>query len=101
MSFYIGLDLGQSNDYTALAVVEKVKASEASGGGDPDLHLRHLGTRTAPTGPRSRSPALLGVLWGVCPTVSVGTLGGQRAICAIPFDAAASAAQTDSPPFMR
>jgi hypothetical protein len=45
MSFYIGLDLGQSNDYTALAVVEKVKASEASGGGaegDPDLHLRHL-----------------------------------------------------------
>ena len=30
MSFYIGLDLGQSNDYTALAVVEKVKASEAS-----------------------------------------------------------------------
>ncbi len=39
MSFYIGLDLGQSNDYTALAVVEKVTTSE---GGDPDLHLRHL-----------------------------------------------------------
>jgi hypothetical protein len=39
MSFYIGLDLGQSNDYTALAVVEKVTTS---GGGDPDLHLRHL-----------------------------------------------------------
>ena len=42
MSFYIGLDLGQSNDYTALAVVEKVKASEADAEGDPDLHLRHL-----------------------------------------------------------
>ncbi len=42
MSFYVGLDLGQSNDYTALAVVEKVTTSEASGGGDPDLHLRHL-----------------------------------------------------------
>ncbi len=45
MSFYIGLDLGQSNDYTALAVVEKVTTSEAGGGGaegDPDLHLRHL-----------------------------------------------------------
>ncbi len=40
MSFYIGLDLGQSNDYTALAVVEKVEGD--LGGGDPDLHLRHL-----------------------------------------------------------
>ena len=28
MSFYVGLDLGQSNDYTALAVVERTKASE-------------------------------------------------------------------------
>lgn len=37
MSFYVGLDLGQSNDYTALAVVEKVGE-----GRDPDLHLRHL-----------------------------------------------------------
>src|SRR5918994_323586 len=33
MSFYVGLDLGQSQDYTALAVVED------SG---PDLHLRGL-----------------------------------------------------------
>ncbi len=37
MSFYVGLDLGQSNDYTALAVVEKVGDDKA-----PDLHLRHL-----------------------------------------------------------
>lgn len=37
MSFYVGLDLGQSNDYTALAVVEKVGDAK-----DPDLHLRHL-----------------------------------------------------------
>jgi hypothetical protein len=40
MSFYVGLDLGQSNDYTALAVIEKVKTGEA--GDDPNLHLRHL-----------------------------------------------------------
>jgi len=41
MKFYVGLDLGQSNDYTALAVVEKI---EREGGGDldRDLHLRHL-----------------------------------------------------------
>jgi hypothetical protein len=38
MSFYVGLDLGQSNDYTALAVVEKVHHGQT----DPDLHLRHL-----------------------------------------------------------
>ena len=40
MSFFVGLDLGQSNDYTARAVVEKVEGD--LGGGDPDLHLRHL-----------------------------------------------------------
>jgi hypothetical protein len=33
MSFYIGLDLGQSADYTALAVVEDTST---------ELHLRHL-----------------------------------------------------------
>src|SRR5215218_5815930 len=33
MSFYVGLDLGQSADYTALAVVEDTS---------PGLHLRHL-----------------------------------------------------------
>jgi hypothetical protein len=33
MSFYVGLDLGQSSDYTAIAIVE------AAG---TDLHLRHL-----------------------------------------------------------
>jgi len=41
VTFYVGLDLGQSADYTALAVVENV------GGRGPDhevmaLHLRHL-----------------------------------------------------------
>ena len=40
MSFYVGLDLGQSNDYTALAVVERTKAGET--GDAPDLHLRYL-----------------------------------------------------------
>jgi hypothetical protein len=40
--FYVGLDLGQSSDYTALAVVQTVK--EAVGGGNftTHLHLRHL-----------------------------------------------------------
>ena len=42
MSFYVGLDLGQSNDYTALAVVEKIEPERERGAGDPDLHLRHL-----------------------------------------------------------
>ncbi len=37
MSFYVGLDLGQSADYSALAVVEKVKAED-----EDFLHLRHL-----------------------------------------------------------
>src|SRR5215217_7140787 len=39
MSFYVGLDLGQSNDYTALAVIEKVEDNRER---DPDLRLRHL-----------------------------------------------------------
>lgn len=34
MSFYVGLDLGQMNDYTAIAVVQET----ADG-----LHVRHLG----------------------------------------------------------
>jgi hypothetical protein len=34
MSFYVGLDLGQSADYTALAVVQA--------GEDKELRLRHL-----------------------------------------------------------
>ena len=34
MSFYVGLDLGQSADYSALAIAEKTE--------DDDLHLRHL-----------------------------------------------------------
>jgi hypothetical protein len=37
MGFYVGLDLGQSNDYTALAVLEKVGHDK-----ELDLHLRHL-----------------------------------------------------------
>jgi hypothetical protein len=42
MPFFVGLDLGQSADYTALAVVQTVK--EATGGGNfaTSLHLRHL-----------------------------------------------------------
>ena len=43
MSFYVGLDLGQSNDYTALAVVEKTKAGETDDASfATDLHLRYL-----------------------------------------------------------
>jgi phage FluMu gp28-like protein len=39
--FYVGLDLGQSRDYTAVVVAEKVEPSEASGR-DYELHIRHL-----------------------------------------------------------
>src|SRR5215208_5017487 len=44
MSFCVGLDLGQSNDYTALAVVEKVGREGDHHGHHDDhlLHLRHL-----------------------------------------------------------
>lgn len=36
--FVVGLDLGQKQDYTAVAVVERIKR----GGDKPMLHLRHL-----------------------------------------------------------
>jgi phage FluMu gp28-like protein len=39
--FYVGLDLGQSRDYTAVVVAEKIELSEASGR-DYELHIRHL-----------------------------------------------------------
>jgi hypothetical protein len=39
VSFYVGLDLGQAADYTALAVLEAVNAE---GAGARELHLRHL-----------------------------------------------------------
>ena len=38
MSFYVGLDLGQAADFTALAVLEAVSAEEV----ECELHLRHL-----------------------------------------------------------
>ncbi len=37
--FYVGLDLGQSRDYTALCVAEKVPPE---GSDDYELHVRHL-----------------------------------------------------------
>ncbi len=40
--FVIGVDLGQKQDYTAVAVVEKIEPSEAGDAGKPLLHLRHL-----------------------------------------------------------
>jgi phage FluMu gp28-like protein len=39
--FYVGLDLGQSRDYTAVVVAEKIEPSGASGR-DYELHIRHL-----------------------------------------------------------
>jgi hypothetical protein len=44
MPFYVGLDLGQSADYTALAVLEDGKKENPSGAGGIEkyLHLRHL-----------------------------------------------------------
>jgi hypothetical protein len=45
MAFYVGLDLGQAADYTALAVVEEAGSSRspaAAGRDEQDLHLRHL-----------------------------------------------------------
>lgn len=43
MSFYVGLDLGQSQDYTALAVLERVGCRNGQGRRLPaDYHCRHL-----------------------------------------------------------
>jgi hypothetical protein len=43
MPFYVGLDLGQAADYTALAVVQSVKEpNPETGGVHKNLHLRHL-----------------------------------------------------------
>ena len=41
MSYYVGLDLGQSTDYTALAVIEDAPARLREEGAR-ELHLRHL-----------------------------------------------------------
>jgi hypothetical protein len=40
--FYVGLDLGQAADYTALAVVQSVIEQKPEGGTEKFLHLRHL-----------------------------------------------------------
>ena len=42
MAYYVGLDLGQSADYTALSIAQSV--NELNGGGEAKkhLHLRHL-----------------------------------------------------------
>src|SRR5215212_8047688 len=42
MPFYVGLDLGQSADYTALAVVHSVHRRTPDGQTGKALHLRHL-----------------------------------------------------------
>ena len=42
MPFYVGLDLGQSADYTALAVVHSVHTRTPDGQTLKGLHLRHL-----------------------------------------------------------
>ena len=42
MPFYVGLDIGQSADYTALAVVQTVRERNEQGSIESFLHLRHL-----------------------------------------------------------
>jgi hypothetical protein len=42
MPFYVGLDLGQAADFTALAVVQSVMEQNPEGGFRSALHLRHL-----------------------------------------------------------
>ncbi len=42
MPFYVGLDLGQAADYTALAVVQSGVQENPEGGTEKFLHLRHL-----------------------------------------------------------
>jgi hypothetical protein len=42
VGYFVGLDLGQSNDYTALAVVQSGKGPDGNGRTKTFLHLRHL-----------------------------------------------------------
>jgi hypothetical protein len=42
MPFYVGVDLGQSADYTAVAVIQTVTEENPAGGTERHLHLRHL-----------------------------------------------------------
>ena len=42
MAYFVGLDLGQSADYTALAVLQTVKERVGEGSFRTVLHLRHL-----------------------------------------------------------
>jgi hypothetical protein len=42
VAYFVGLDLGQSADYTALAVVHSVKERNDAGNFNTFLHLRHL-----------------------------------------------------------
>ena len=42
MAYYVGLDLGQSADFTALAVVQRVNEVNGEGEVEKRLHLRHL-----------------------------------------------------------
>ena len=42
MGYFVGLDLGQSADYTALAVLQTVKERTGGGNFGTVLHLRHL-----------------------------------------------------------
>lgn len=42
MAYFVGLDLGKSADYTALAVVQTVKEPNEEEKLEKYLHLRHL-----------------------------------------------------------
>jgi hypothetical protein len=42
VDYFVGLDLGQSNDYTALAVVQKARELNEEGRYETHLYLRHL-----------------------------------------------------------
>jgi len=49
-TYYVGLDLGQSQDYTALAVVQKVPTYDPqTGKHSSELHLKHLERYTLKT----------------------------------------------------
>jgi len=85
MSFYwVGLDLGQAADFTALAVLEAVSAE----GAERELHLRHLERyplRTAYTTVAGNVAALLGKLRNLSmsgeePELLVDNTGVGRAV---------------------
>jgi hypothetical protein len=74
--FIIGLDLGQKQDYTAVAVVEKESRSEA--GDKPMLYLRHLERYSLGTPYGEQMDRVAALVEKLAPSMNLGNRGRWR-----------------------